>query len=244
MARFVITGTGTDVGKTVFAAGLCGLIGADYWKPVQSGLAGNLPDPGGTGPAPGVHGAYTACTPRANVAPQPAQQAHRHPRPGTDAAEVVRLSGARTHPEAWLLAAPLSPHRAAELEGVEIDVAALHPPTGDPLVIEGAGGVLVPVTRGVLFADLFARWQIPVILVASTGLGTISHSLTALESLRARQVPVHGVAFVGDDNPDNMATIGQLASVRLLGRLPRLARLDRDSLSAAMDAGFDAGDFR
>lgn len=238
MARFVITGTGTDVGKTVFAAGLCGLIGADYWKPVQSGLAGNVPNPGRTGYAPDVHSMCTGRTQLANVAPQ-----HR-PQPDTDAAEVARLSGARVHPESWLLREPLSPHRAAELEGAAIDPIALTPPEVDPLVIEGAGGVLVPVTRKVLFADLFATWQIPVVLVATTGLGTISHSLTALESLRARQVPVHGVAFVGEDNPDNMATIGQIGAVRVLGRLPRLARLDRPGLAAAMARNFDPEDFR
>ena len=102
----------------------------------------------------------------------------------------------------------------------------------------------MPVTRKVLFADLFAEWQIPVILVATTGLGTISHSLTALESLRARQVPVHGVAFVGDENRDNVATIGQLGAVKVLGRLPRVTRLDRDSLSRAMAENFDPEDYR
>lgn len=202
MARFVVTGTGTDIGKTVFAAGLCGLIGADYWKPLQSGLADGL-----------------------------------------DAERVHDLSGAQTHPEAWRLTAALSPHRAAELDGVEIDPDALTPPAADRLVIEGAGGVLVPVTRGVLFADLFARWQIPVILVATTGLGTISHSLTALESLRARGVPIHGAAFVGPANDDNITTIAAMGRVRVLGRLPILSRLDRPALAAAMAEHFDARDF-
>lgn len=229
MARYVITGTGTDVGKTVIAAGICGLIGADYWKPVQSGRIGNLVNQAGTGSAQPVHSADTACA-------QAAQ-------PATDAADIVRLSGARVFPEAYRLGQPLSPHRAAELDGVEIDPAALLPPAADPLVIEGAGGVLVPVTRRVLFADLFAEWQIPVVLVATTGLGTISHSLTALESLRARHVPVHGVAFVGEENADNMATIGQIGGVRVLGHLPILPRLDRDSLAAAMAENFRREDF-
>lgn len=223
MARFVITGTGTDVGKTVFAAGLCGLIGAQYWKPVQSGLAGNTPNDGSTGRV---------------------QAAHSLPQQGTDAAEVARLSGAIVHPEGWLLREALSPHRAAELEGIEIDIATLTPPKADPLVIEGAGGVLVPVTRRALFADIFSEWQIPVVLVAATGLGTISHSLTALESLRARNVPVHGVAFVGGPNDDNIATIGQIGGVRVLGHLPQLDRLGRETLSAAMAAKFSPEDFQ
>ena len=217
MARFVISGTGTDVGKTMFAAGLCGLIGADYWKPVQSGLAGNVPVPDG--------------------------MARTHPLPGSDSAVVAALSGAATHPEAHVLRHPLSPHRAAELDGITLDPGALTPPDADPLVIEGAGGVLVPLTRETLFADLFARWQIPVIVVATTGLGTISHTLSALESLRARGVPVHGVAFVGDENADNMATIRAMGAVRVLGRLPWLDSPDRAALARAMTQNFDPKDF-
>lgn len=217
MARYVITGTGTDIGKTVLSAGLCGFLGYDYWKPLQTGVAGNLP----------------------NAAIGKAQ----HPLPDTDADVITRLAAVRTHPETWALSEPLSPHRAAELDGISIDPDRIDPPADDALIIEGAGGVLVPVTRQVLFADLFARWQIPVILAAGTGLGTISYSLTALESLRARGVPVHGVAFIGEDNPDNIATIGQIGRVRVLGRLPILPTLTRDSLQAAMAQGFDKGDF-
>jgi dethiobiotin synthetase len=184
---------------------------------LQSGLAGNVPNPDA----------------RTDGAPTPE----------SDRAEVARLSGARTHPEAYMLSQPLSPHRAAELDGVDIDAARLMPPDAADLVIEGAGGALVPITRRMLFADLFAQWQLPVVLVASTGLGTISHSLSALESLRARKVPVLGVAFMGDDNADNMATIGQIGQVKVLGRLPMLPTLDRNSLSTAMSASFNAGDF-
>mgnify|MGYP000627934520 CR=1 FL=1 len=207
MARFVISGTGTDIGKTVFAAGLTGLIGADYWKPIQTGVSLGDPD-----------------------APR-------------DAGFVARMTGARIHPEAVILPEPLSPHRAAELAGVTIDPAAIDPPDADPLVIEGAGGVLVPVTRDLLSADLFARWGIPVILCATTGLGTISYTLSAIESLRARGCPLHGVAFIGDDNPDNIATIGQIGGVRVLGRLPRLPDLTPEALATAMRDNFDAGDF-
>lgn len=205
-ARFVITGTGTDIGKTVFAAGLAGMLGAQYWKPVQTGVG-----PGGE---------------------------------DGDRATVAALSGAVTLREVYRLAAPLSPHRAAELEGIEIDPGRLvPPPTAGPLVIEGAGGVLVPITRRLLSADLFARWGVPVILVASTGLGTISHSLSAIEALRARHVPLHGIAFVGADNPDNLGTIAAFSGAPVLGRLPRLDPLNRGSLAAAMALSFDASDF-
>ena len=224
MARFVITGTGTDIGKTVFAAGLTGMIGASYWKPVQTGVALQGCDVR----EPFMH---SSCTVHANAAPLP----------GSDAAFVHAVTGARIIPEAVVLPDPLSPHRAAELAGVAIP--DLTPPDADPLVIEGAGGVLVPITRDLLSADLFARWGLPVILVATTGLGTISHTLTALESLRGRGCDVHGVAFVGDDNPDNIATIATIGQLRILGRLRRLDPLTPDTLAAAMRDGFDPRDF-
>lgn len=225
MARFVITGTGTDIGKTVFAAGLAGLLGAGYWKPVQTGVVWHP----GEARAAFVQGAGTV---DANGYAPP---------PGGDSAFVRAMTGAPIIPEAVVLPDPLSPHRAAELAGVTIP--DLIPPGADPLVIEGAGGVLVPVTRDLLSADLFARWGIPVIVVAATGLGTISHTLSALESLRARGAPVHGVAFVGEDNPDNIATIAAIGRVRVLGRLPRLDPLTPDTLAAAMRSHFDPADF-
>ena len=163
---------------------------------------------------------------------------------GADGETAAALGVTRVLPEAYRLTEPLSPHRAAELDGVTIDPARLVPPDADPLVIEGAGGVLVPVTRDLLYADLFARWRLPVVLVARTGLGTINHSLLSVEALRARGVAVHGIAFVGDANADKEATICAIAGVRRLGRLPRLDPLDAAGLGAAFAAHFDIGDFQ
>jgi dethiobiotin synthetase len=203
----VITGTDTDVGKTVFAAALAGALGATYWKPVQAGLED-----------------------------------------GGDAATVARLGGVppgRVLAEAYRLTTPCSPDRAAELDGTAIDPDRLVPPTLDgPLVIEGAGGVLVPVTGDLLFADLFAQWRLPVVLVARTALGTISHSLLSIEALRARGVPILGIAFTGEAVEHSEATIARIGGVRRLGRLPRLAPLDAASLGAAFAAHFDLADFR
>jgi dethiobiotin synthetase len=205
MSRFVVTGTDTDIGKTVFAAALARALGARYWKPVQAGLAD-----------------------------------------GSDArtAAALGVPPADILPEAYRLATPCSPHRAAALDGVTIDPARLTLPPGDaPLVVEGAGGVLVPVTPDLLFADLFARWRLPVVLVARTALGTINHSLLSLEALRSRGVAVHGIAFIGDPEPDSEATIARLGQVRRLGRLPRLDPLTHDSLVAAFAANFRVQDF-
>ena len=112
------------------------------------------------------------------------------------------------------------------------------------LVAEGAGGVLVPVTREMLFADLFAHWSRPVVLVARTGLGTINHSLLSIEALRSRGVSILGVAFVGEGVEDSEATIAAIGKVKRLGRLPRLATLNRETLAQAFAANFDVEDFR
>lgn len=164
---------------------------------------------------------------------------------GSDAATVAALApGAIILPEAYRLTTPCSPHRAAELDDVAIDLDGLGPPAADPLVIEGAGGALVPVTRACLYADLFARWQLPVVIVARTALGTINHSLLTIEALRARGVPILGIAFSGDAVEDSEATIAAIGGVKRLGRLPMLAALSPEQLAAAFAAAFDIGDFR
>lgn len=150
----------------------------------------------------------------------------------SDREAVARLAGVDTLPEAYFLETPCSPHRAAEIDGVTIDPARLTPPAGR-LVIEGAGGALVPVTRDLLYADLFARWGLPVVIVARTALGTINHSLLSIEALRARNVPIAGIAFIGEPHEENERIIPQLGNVRSLGRLPLLDPLNPATLAAA-----------
>lgn len=199
MSVLVVTGTDTGIGKTVFAAGLAGALGAYYWKPIQAGI-----DPEG------------------------------------DKETVAALSGlpaARILPEAFRLTTPASPHLAARIDGVTIGLDQLALPRVDgPLVVEGAGGVLVPISETLLMADLFAHWGQPVILCARTALGTINHSLLSIEALRSRGVAVAGIAFIGDPHDENERIIPQLAGVPSLGRLPHLDRLDPVTLAAAFAA--------
>lgn len=199
MSVLIVTGTDTGIGKTVFAAGLAGALGAHYWKPIQAGV-----DPEG------------------------------------DKETVAALSGlpaARILPEAFRLTTPASPHLAARIDGVAIALDQLSLPQVDgPLVVEGAGGVLVPISKTLLMADLFAHWGQPVILCARTGLGTINHSLLSVEALRSRGAQVAGIAFIGDPHEENERIIPQLAGVPSLGRLPYLDRLDPASLAAAFAA--------
>ena len=155
----------------------------------------------------------------------------------TDSKTVARLAGRPVLPEAYRLRLPASPHLSAEMEGVEIDLARLTPPPiKGPLVIEGAGGLMVPLTRRHLFLDVIAGWQAPVVLVARTSLGTINHSLLSLAALRGMGCTVAGVAFVGDEMADSRRTIAAMGRVRDLGRLPFLADLTPDSLTSAFAA--------
>ena len=160
--------------------------------------------------------------------------------PDGDKEEVARLSGLpATHilPEAYRLATPASPHLAARIDGVTIALDRLALPQVDgPLVVEGAGGVLVPISETLLMADLFAHWGQPVILCARTALGTINHSLLSVEALRARGVPIAGIAFIGEAHAENERIIPLLAGVPSLGRLPLLDPLSPAALAQAFAA--------
>jgi len=101
----------------------------------------------------------------------------------------------------------------------------------------------VPLTQKVVFADVFARWHIPVILCARTSLGTINHTLLSIEALRSRNIPIHGVAFIGTENLDTQSIIAAIGNVNLLGRLPHLESLTRDNLAKAFHANFDLASF-
>jgi dethiobiotin synthetase len=152
---------------------------------------------------------------------------------------LADLPAGRILPERWRLRTPASPHYAAERDGIEIDPAALSPPSvSGPLVIEGAGGLMVPLTRHDLFIDVFKRWRVPLVLCARTALGTLNHTLLSLEALQRRSIPVLGVALIGDAHADNERTLGELGSVPILGRLPRLDPLTPSTLTAAFSAAF------
>jgi dethiobiotin synthetase len=206
--RIVVAGTDTEIGKTVFSAGLAALLGANYWKPIQAGLEGE-----------------------------------------TDSQLVAKLGGLSADgivPERYSLKTPASPHRAAAIDGVRIELDSLDvPDTGDrPLVIEGSGGLLVPLDNTTLYIDVFARWRLPVVLCARTALGTINHSLLSIEALRHRNLDIIGIAFIGDGNAESERIICEIGRVRRLGRLPRLSPLTANTLRAAFETSFDANDFK
>lgn len=199
MRGVFVTGTDTDVGKTLVAAWLAQHWRAEYWKPVQTGSA-----------------------------------------QGTDFDSVARLApAARIHPSAVVLSAPLSPHEAARREKTRIELSALAPPdTAGPLVVEGAGGIMVPINEVALMIDLMARLDLPAVVVARSGLGTINHTLLTLEMLRRRRVPILGVVMNGQKNPANRQAVEHFGGVRVLAEIPPLP-----AVTAATVAGLPPPSF-
>lgn len=191
-----VTGTDTGIGKTLTSAVLARAWGADYWKPLQTG-----------------------------VASEPA-----------DTDTVVALAGlgpARIHAPHAVLRLPLSPLAAAREEGVTLDMAAIRlPATRAPLVVEGAGGLMVPITEDAFMIDLAAQLGLPVVLAARSTLGTINHTLLSLQALRARGLPVAGVVMSGPLSAGNKADIERLGRVRVLLEIPLLAQADADAVAA------------
>jgi len=140
----------------------------------------------------------------------------------------------RVHPPRYCLAAPLSPEAAGELEDVVIRLADFALPQGStPLVVEGAGGVLVPLGGGASMSDLMAAFGLPVVLVARSGLGTINHTLLSLEALRRRGIALSGVVMVGEPNAGNRRAIERHGEVHVIAELPVLPLLNPDAVAAA-----------
>jgi dethiobiotin synthetase len=168
----------------------------------------------------------------------------------SDRRTVMRLAGipaSRTIPENFIFKPPVSPHLAAGRAGMRIDLRAIKLPriaAVENLIVEGAGGVLVPINKKETMADLMRRLKLPVVLVARTALGTINHTLLSVAALRAARLKVHGVVMVGPrDRLENRAAIERYGDVPVLGYLPWMKKLDRGSLLSAFRRNFDAKAF-
>ena len=134
-------------------------------------------------------------------------------------------------PETYKFALPASPHRAAEAEGICIDPSHFQiPQTTSSLIIEGAGGLMVPINREMLLIDLFAQWKIPLILVVKTYLGCINHALLSVEAIRNRNIPLAGIVFNEGGRPESEEIILQKAQTTCIGKIPVLENLSRDRL--------------
>lgn len=195
MKQYFITGTDTDVGKSVAAAWCMLHLNADYWKPTQSGL-----------------------------------------KPPTDTQWVQQITGFshnRFFEETYRLRQPLSPHEAAKRDGLKIDISAFEiPQTERSLIIEGAGGLMVPLNRNNYVIDLIQQLEVPVILVCRSGLGTINHTLLSLEALRARKIEIAGVIINGPKTPHNREAIEEYGDVPIIAEIDQLDEINQKSLLA------------
>ena len=181
--KFIISGIGTDVGKTVASAIIAQALDATYWKPVQAG---------------DLH--------------------------FTDSMKVDQWTDDKVAvlAERYRLNEPMSPHAAAEIDGVSIQAGDFEIPTvSGNLIVEGAGGLMVPVnTNGLIYIDLFQNWNIPVILISRHYLGSINHTLLSVEALRSRNIPIQGIIYVGDENTHTESIIAKITGLTVIGRIP------------------------
>ncbi len=194
MKPFFVTGTDTNVGKTIVSAIVTQILGGCYWKPIESGLGNEV----------------------------------------SDAVTVKNLTGL---PEQhffstiYELQASLSPNHAAELEQIDIDILQCnHPPFERALIVEGAGGVFVPVNAHACMLDLMKHLNFPVIIVTRGTLGTLNHTLLTINALRQRGIPIHGVVFNGELYHANQKTIEEWGGVRTLFHVPHFDALEKNAL--------------
>ncbi len=136
------------------------------------------------------------------------------------------------HPEQYLLQTPASPHYAAEVDGVQIRVADMGLPTEDILVVEGAGGLLVPINNEEVIADLIPALNAEVILVSNLYLGSINHTLLTIEELKRRKLKVKGLIFNGKPNAASEAIILHKSGYPCLLRIPHLDVVDKEIVRA------------
>ncbi len=179
----VVSGIGTDVGKTFVSAVLVAGLDAWYWKPIQTGSQ-------------------------------------------TDSQwliDTVGIPEERILPERYHFPAPESPHSAAEKAGVVIDTDELALPDVEGLlVVEGAGGVMVPLNEDELYIDVMRDWMQPVVLVVDLYLGCINHTLLTLEALSMRNIPIKGLILNRRENESARSYLTLYSGVPVLGFLPEM----------------------
>ena len=208
MKGVFITGTDTNVGKTVASAALMHRYRATrsmcYWKPIQTGIEQD------------------------------------------DDTETVRRLGGCMEQEVCTkglrLPTPVSPHLAARRAGVTIDLeklALLRPKDDTAWIVEGAGGLLVPINESATIAAWIALLGLPVVVAARSGLGTINHTLLTLEALRRRSLRVAGAIMVGEPNADNREAIEKFGDVQVVAEMPPLDPLNSATLAAWTAAHMD-----
>jgi dethiobiotin synthetase len=152
---------------------------------------------------------------------------------------LVRNEDSQFLPEAYRLTEPMSPHAAAAIDGVKIELSQLQlPPTKNTLIVESAGGLMVPANEQLLNIDLIQHWELPVVLVSYYYLGSINHTLLSIEALKNRNIPISGIVFNGNEVPSTKEIILSYSGLPCLLELQREEELNPEVVShyAAMIA--------
>ena len=198
-----VTGTGTDIGKTVVSAALVKAaqeqgIACSYWKPVQTGF------------------------------------------PDSDCTTVKQLcSDAQILPTNFCYDLPASPDQAAEKEGIELHIENFTLPLEERLVVEGAGGLWVPINARHNMCDLIQQLDLPVILVSRSGLGTLNHTMLSLEYLDKRNIPCKGIILNGKEHLENRRYLEK--QIPVLGWVPPLEQLNLVTFNHVIQNHFAEG---
>ena len=189
---FFLTGTDTEVGKTVVCAWLMVHYQYHYWKPIQSGM--DSPDT------------------------QTVQK-------------ITGFDSSYFFPPAYELQQPLSPHESAKRDDIEIELTDVTlPRKEEKIIVEGAGGILVPINEKYFIVDLIKKLKLPILLVARSGLGTINHTLLTVNELKKRNLPLLGIILNGKRNQSNKEAVEKYSGVSVVSELEPIKTLDKKTL--------------
>lgn len=187
--KYIVTGIGTDIGKTVVSAILAEALNAFYWKPIQAGDLEN-----------------------------------------SDSIKVKSLCSKEITivPEAYRLSKAMSPHAAANIDEIKIEKIKIPNLKGN-LIIEGAGGLMVPLNNdGLLYIDLIEEWKLPIILVSKHYIGSINHTLMTAEILKNKKIQVEGIIFVGNENIPTESIILKQTKLKYITRIPFVKEVTKE----------------
>lgn len=147
---------------------------------------------------------------------------------------LVSNTTTRFHQEAYRLSQPFSPHKSAAIDGITIDPQSiLLPATDNRLIIEGAGGLMVPLNDNFLMIDLIRQLEAEVVLVSQNYLGSINHTILSVYALKNEGIPVRGIIFNGIKDIYSKDFIMQYSGLELLGHIPQYAVIDKNTITEA-----------
>ena len=143
---------------------------------------------------------------------------------------LAQVSKDKIIKEAYVFTKPLSPHWAAEIDQKTINFDMLRlPKVNGPMIIETAGGLMVPLTRNFLQIDQIKQWNLPVILVCKSSLGTLNHTLLSIEALKRRNIEILGLVVNGEKHLDNPKTLVEFSGIPLITEFPHITKIDSNN---------------